>query len=89
MKPALAILAAVLLLAGCSSAKDPFVGTWQAIGYASGNGLVISKVAKGYVVVRTDRHRGVFRYLCLRHGDQLKAVGREANPDHRRSPSFS
>ena len=29
MKLAIVILAAVLLLAGCGHAKDPFVGTWQ------------------------------------------------------------
>jgi hypothetical protein len=80
MKPALAILAAALLLAGCGSAKDPFVGTWQAIGSASGDGLVISKVPNRYVVLMTDDHRGVVRYRCLRYGNELKATTTEPNP---------
>jgi hypothetical protein len=50
MKTALATLAAVLLLAGCGHAKDPFVGTWK-----RANGppypptlFVIAKTADGY-----------------------------------------
>jgi len=49
MKPALAILAAVLLLAGCGHAgkpSDPFVGTWG-LGQTR---LIITKVPRGYLV---------------------------------------
>ena len=54
MKPLLAILAAVLLLAGCGHVAprhDPFVGTWQAVGFSPGSGYTISKVSGVYRVV--------------------------------------
>ena len=53
LKPALAILAGVLLLAGCGHAKDPFVGTWRPQ-TKDGLSFVISKHGAGYHVVAVD-----------------------------------
>jgi hypothetical protein len=50
MKPVFVVLAAVLLLAGCGHARDPFVGTWRAQTNA-GTIFVISKHDQGYLVV--------------------------------------
>jgi hypothetical protein len=50
MKLALAVLAAVLLLAGCGQAKDPFAGTWRAQAKDGLSSLVISKHGTGYIV---------------------------------------
>ena len=89
MKLALAILAAVLLLAGCSStpsAKDPFVGTWQAIGSPPGNGLVIGKAPNAYLGVLTDSYHGVFRYHFLRHGNELRTTMKIPNPPQPAKP---
>ena len=49
LKLALTILVAVLLLAGCGHAKDPFVGTWRAQ-TKDGPSFVISKQELGYLV---------------------------------------
>jgi hypothetical protein len=53
MKLALVVLAAVLLLAGCGHAKDPFVGTWR-VQTNAGTIFVISKHDSGYLVVAAD-----------------------------------
>ena len=69
MKLALATLAAVLLLAGCGQAKDPFVGTWRT---TKGElYFVISKHGAGYLVLaKTDPNfRGVG--VLAGHGDAL------------------
>jgi hypothetical protein len=51
LKLALPILAAVLMLAGCGQAKDPFVGTWHAQAKDGWlDSLVISKHGTGYLV---------------------------------------
>jgi hypothetical protein len=50
VRVALAILAGVLLLAGCGQAnvpKEPFVGTWRAAGTSTK--VVIAKVPNGYL----------------------------------------
>ncbi len=82
MKPALAILAVVLLLGGCggtSSAKDPFVGTWQS--RSPDMTLIIGKVADGYRVTGTVSSGpsvagAVLQgpsssFILSRHGDEL------------------
>jgi hypothetical protein len=70
---ALAILAAALLLAGCSHAgalKDPFVGTWQS--NAPKIKLVIAKVATGYQVTgETDSEGPPSGFILNRHGSEL------------------
>ena len=61
VKTVLAILAAVLLLAGCGQAKDPFVRAWQAQ-TKDGPSFVISKHEPGYLVragVGGDSFEGV------------------------------
>jgi hypothetical protein len=71
MKPLLAILAAVLLLAGCGhsapnrdqsrTSRDPFVGTWQMHGSGSGpgDGIVISKALNAYHFAWVDHYKVV------------------------------
>jgi hypothetical protein len=63
MRLLLVVLTAVLLLAGCGHAKDPFVGTWRAQANA-GTSLVISRHGTGYFVVAAvgvpdPSHKGV------------------------------
>ena len=73
MKLGLAILAAVLLLAGCghtASSHDPFVGTWQS--HSPNMTLVIAKVAAGYRVTgETDSQGPPSSFTLKRHGDEL------------------
>jgi hypothetical protein len=82
MKPALAILAAVLLLAGCGHASkpsDPFVGTW---GLGPDTRLIITKVPRGYLVDARVHLPGTFivfhplRVVFTRHGDRLVGTQR-------------
>jgi len=85
MKSALVALAALLLLAGCGRSNpqmDPFVGTWRAVGFDPGDGLIISKVSNGYrVVLRGEQQLNGF--VCWRHGsNEFKAVIKFTNPDH-------
>ena len=88
LKPALAILAAVLLIAGCghnAPAHDPFVGTWHSVGGYPGTGIAISKVAGAYRVSFVTDFKptpgGSLR--GIRHGnDQLRARGKGINPVH-------
>ena len=65
---ALIVFAAVLLLAGCGHAKDPFVGTWRAQ-TNDGPIFVISKAHPGYLVVADDDFKGVG--VVDGHGDTL------------------
>ncbi len=76
MKPALALLAAVLLLAGCGHTvkpSDPFVGAWG----LGPTRLVITKAPGGYLVEGRMHFPGVFvefhpqRVLFTRDGDRL------------------
>jgi hypothetical protein len=86
MKPALVILAAVLLLAGCGHAKDPFVGTWRmnspGENATSQARFVISKKAAQYTV--TQGYHGYKAYdpiaVFTRRGGQLVASVRVTNP---------
>ena len=72
MKLTLAILAAVLLLAGCGHSApnhDPFVGTWQAVGFDPGNGYAISKVSGAtYRVAEIDHFKQHGSALYSRRG---------------------
>jgi hypothetical protein len=73
MRTALAMLAAVLLLAGCghASAKDPFVGTWQWDPHSLvPTTLVIAKVPDGYRATVAGLWLGA-PLLLARHGNQL------------------
>jgi hypothetical protein len=65
---ALIVFAAVLLLAGCGHAKDPFVGTWRTQ-TNDGPIFVISKAHSGYLVVADDDFKGVG--VVDGHGDTL------------------
>jgi hypothetical protein len=69
-----ATLAAVLLLAGCGHAKDPFVGTWQS---TKGGGeitkLVIIKKANVYWTVVVLPTNGLAQQAFSRRGNQLVA----------------
>jgi hypothetical protein len=80
MKLALAILAAVLMLAGCGHSQDPFAGTWQATGSLPGNGMVIARVANRYLVFITDSHLQVGLYWMVRHSNRLKETHEVPNP---------
>lgn len=75
LKSALVILAAVLLLAGCgntAASHDPFVGTWQAVGFGSGNGIAISKVsATTYHVAEVDHFKQHWFNAYSRYGNEL------------------
>jgi hypothetical protein len=73
MKPALAILAAVLLLAGCghtSKPSDPFVGTWVPAS-ASDNWVVISRHGDDYLLIAYKPAAGTMRGIFVRHDNQL------------------
>ena len=80
MKPALAILAAALLLAGCGHAvpsHDPFVGTWQS--HSPDMTTVIAKVAAGYRVTgEVDSQAASF--ILSRHGDELRGTFSDVFP---------
>ena len=85
MKLVLAALAAVLLLAGCGHAKDPFVGTWHAVGYGPGSGIAVSKVSGAYRVTFVSDFKpergGSWRFL--RHGStELMVIVNYKDPDH-------
>jgi hypothetical protein len=71
MKLALAVLAAVLLLAGCGhayTAHDPFVGTWR-LGSDPPPWLVVAKVGSTYRV--TFVGEGTITWGFTRHGNRL------------------
>ena len=77
---ALIVFAAVLLLAGCGHAKDPFVGTWRTQ-TNDGPIFVISKAHPGYLVVADpdDDFKGVG--VLDAHGDTLTvSFGGTASP---------
>jgi hypothetical protein len=85
LKLALAILAAVLLLAGCGQAKDPFVGTWQSVGNGPGDGVAITKASGSYRVTFVASFKpergGSWRFL--RHGStELMVIVKYKDPDH-------
>jgi hypothetical protein len=69
MKLGLAILAAVLLLAGCGHAKDPFVGTWQ----FEGVHLVVAKVGQSYRTILVVPHGYGWVGPYEQNGNELKA----------------
>jgi hypothetical protein len=88
MKLVLAILAAVLLLAGCghaSTPKDPFVGTWRLTtvqrqpGSSPGLRLVISKPGGTYPPhsyrIAMGHDGGADFETFVRHGNQLVSAG--------------
>lgn len=69
-----ALLTALLLLAGCASAgpprNDPFVGTWRATG---GLELVIARDVGGYAVTMVTTS-GTNTLPTQRYGNELKAL---------------
>lgn len=72
MKPALVILTAVLLLAGCghtNAPQDPFVGTWQFEGVR----LVVAKAGQGYRTILVVPHGYGWVGPYVRTGNELKA----------------
>jgi len=69
LTPVLAILAAVLLLAGCGQAKDPFVGTWQ----FEGTRLVVAQAGQSYRTVLLVPHGYGWVGPYVRKGNELKA----------------
>jgi hypothetical protein len=76
LKPALAILAAVLLLAGCGQAKDPFVGTWGI--HHEPAIFVIAKAQNGYAATFVDS--GAREGMVLaRHGNELAGIATLGN----------
>jgi hypothetical protein len=88
VKLVLAILAVVLLLAGCghtAPSHDPFVGTWQAVGNGAGSGIAISKASGAYRVTFVSNFKpergGSWRFL--RHGStELMVIVKYKDPDH-------
>jgi hypothetical protein len=44
------VLAALLLLAGCGQAKDPFIGSWGAVQHGPAS-VLISKQGSSYVAI--------------------------------------
>jgi hypothetical protein len=83
MKTALAILAAILLLAGCGQAnapKDPFVGTWRGTAVSDDpNGhLVIARVPNGYLVAITLDGHTMGTDVFARQGNKLVAAVKES-----------
>jgi hypothetical protein len=72
LKLALAILAAVLLLAGCGQGKvpnEPFVGTWQ----FQGVHLVVARVGHSYRTMLVTPHGYGWVGPYKRTGNELKA----------------
>ena len=75
---ALAVLAAVLLLAGCGHAKDPFVGTWQAA--AGGAKMVIAPVTgDGHRLTQTTGSHRDWAMNMVGHGEKLSGFLRLSN----------
>lgn len=72
MKLALALVATVLLLAGCGRA-DPFVGTWRVSRQDSTIPvrLIIAKVGGTYRVALVMGGGGFSKDVYVRHGDQI------------------
>jgi hypothetical protein len=72
MKRAVIVLAAwALILSGCGQTKDPFVGTWQAVGFSPGNGYTISKVSGAYRITTVAHFKPLpgYSFPCSRRGD--------------------
>ena len=76
MKLALAILAAVLLLAGCGhAAKDPFAGTWQVA--SDGVTLVITPLTgNSFRFTQVTGTHPDWTLGLSRHGDRLSGQAR-------------
>ena len=76
MKPVLAILAAVLLLAGCGHSKDPFVGTWQSDNPAARltiDGIHKTNGSQTNVYIATLlSSRAAADITLVRHGNELR-----------------
>lgn len=71
MKPALAILATVLLLAGCGHAsQDPFVGTWHSS--AQSARLTIDRVGPDFYLGTLLSSQAAADVSFARHGNQLR-----------------
>jgi hypothetical protein len=71
MKATIVALAAVLLLAACGHAKDPYTGRWV---YPKGAIVVISKEGSDYLALAHLGHGPMLRIRFIRQGNRLVAV---------------
>jgi hypothetical protein len=67
------VLAALLLLAGCGQAKDPFIGSWGAVQHGPAS-VLISKQGNRYVAIEHLGYGPVRRLVYTRQGNHLVAV---------------
>ena len=63
------VLAALLLLAGCGQAKDPFIGSWAAVQHGPA-AVLVSKQGSRYVAIEYLGHGPRQRLVYTRQGNQ-------------------